>query len=203
MEFQTEIMLSNRHIHLTQEVAEFLFGKDGLTAKERRNKNIQIGDYPAHETVTLAGPKGQIERVRVMLPFRKYVQAEILAADCHKLGVNAPVKMSGDLDGAATVKIITDRNTYEIPCAIVAKRHIHLGYEDAEELGLDDSMEVRLRIDGIRGIEFDHVGVSTLPHGKGMEAYARTRMVHLDMDEGNAAGIGMFSTGTIIVDSNQ
>lgn len=191
MVVKTDIMLSNRHIHLTEEAAKTLFGEQGITIKNYTN-GTEVA-FAANETVTLAGPKGKIENVRVLGPYRKFVQVELLASDNYKLGVEASVHMSGDLRDAATLRIIGPKGEFEAACAIVAQRHLHTGYEDAAELRLNDGDEVGVRVEGIRAVTFDHVIVKV---GKKVP---RDLLTHLDTEEGNAAGVKNHDKGNIII----
>lgn len=190
IELTTAVMLSNRHIHLTEEAAHILFGEQGITVKNYTNDSEAA--FASNETVTLAGPKGRIENVRVLGPFRKIVQVELLASDNFKLGVEAPVRMSGNLDGAATLRIVGAVGEIEVACAIVAMRHIHTGYEDAAELGVSDGDEVSVKVGGVRGVTFDHVVI------KVAKKVARDLMMHIDMEEGNAAGVQNHDRGIVI-----
>jgi len=190
MELTTTIMLSNRHIHLTEEAAHILFGDQGITVKNYTNDSEAA--FASNETITLAGPKGSIEKVRVLGPYRKTVQVELLAFDNFKLGVKAPVRMSGNLDGAATLRIVGTVGEIEAVCAIVAMRHIHTGYEDAAELGVSDGDEVSVKVEGVRGLTFDHVVI------KVAKTVARDLMMHIDTEEGNAAGVKNYDRGIVI-----
>ena len=176
-----KVMLSNRHVHLTEEAAKTLFGEQGVTLQRYVLGNR--GQYACNETVTLAGPKGSIEHVRVLGPLRKYVQAEVLAGDCFKLGVEAPLRKSGCLEGAGTLKLIGTAGEIEVPCAIVAARHIHLKKEMADELGLKGGEKVSVRTFGARAVVFENVEIEIAkPEAPGS-------VMHVDMEEGNAAGL--------------
>lgn len=186
----TDIMLSNHHCHLSEEAAHALFGEAGITP--RNYTNDSKAEWAANETVTVAGPKGAVNNVRVLGPCRKLVQVELLTSDNFKLGVVAPVKLSGDLEGAATVKIIGPCGEIEAPCAIIAQRHIHMGYENAAELGVNNNSEVSVKVEGVRGVTFDHVAVRV------SKRVARDLMMHIDTEEGNAAGLKNHDKGIVI-----
>lgn len=190
MEIITDIMLSNRHCHLSKEAAKTLFGDEGITIKNYTNDSK--AEWAANETVTIAGSKGSLDKVRVLGPLRNQVQVEVLAGDNYKLGIKAPVKMSGDLDEAETVRIIGPCGEIEAKCAIVAQRHIHMGYETAAELGIDNSSEVSVKTDGIRGLVFDHVAIRV------SKRVARDCMMHIDTEEGNAAGLKNHDKGVVL-----
>lgn len=187
-----KVMLSNRHVHLTGEAAKILFGEQGMTLKRYVLGNR--GQYACNETVTLEGPHGRLENVRVMGPERKYVQAEILAGDNFKLGVEAPLRKSGNLEGAATVKIIGTAGEIELPCAIVAGRHIHLKRELADELGLDGGDKVRVRTFGERAVIFENVEIEIA------KPAAPGSVMHVDTEEGNAAGLKNMDEAEIIIE---
>ncbi|MBR0597816.1 PduL/EutD family phosphate acyltransferase [Sinanaerobacter chloroacetimidivorans] len=172
------IMISNRHIHLTREAVDVLFGKDyELTVK----KPLGYPIFAANETVTLKGPKGTISNVRVLGPMRPYNQAEILTADNFVLGINAPVKLSGSPD-LAPLTIIGPAGELKLESvAVIAKRHIHMSPEKAAEYGLENKQLVRVKIAGERALIFDETVVTftDIPDPT----------MHIDVEEGNAAHI--------------
>jgi len=171
--------VSNRHLHLSQKDLEVLFGKD------HELKNIkdlkQPGQYAAEEVVTLVGPKGKLERVRVLGPVRKETQVEISKTDAFKLGVNPPVRDSGDLDGTPGIKILGPKGEVELEKGLIlAKRHIHMHTKDAEFYGVKDKdiVYVMCNTDGRKTIYGDVlIRVS--------EKYALE--FHVDTDEANGA----------------
>ncbi len=189
--FEVRIMISNRHVHLSQESEKILFGEAGLTFQRKTNEDSRT--YACNETVTLEGPKGSISNVRVLGPSRSDNQVEILTADQYKLGIQAPLRQSGDLDGAATVKIIGPEGSVELPCAIVAERHIHLGTNIMDQYGLTKNDEVCVRVEGPRGGIFEHVKLKV---GRKPEDSAT---MHIDQEEGNAIGIGKTGTGRVLI----
>jgi putative phosphotransacetylase len=172
--------ISNRHVHLTHEDMEALFGK-GHALTNIKDLG-QPGQYACKEVVTLAGPKGVIEKVRVLGPERKQTQVEILAADGFKLGVKAPVRLSGDLDGTPGLTLIGPAGAITIPQGVmVAQRHIHMSLNDAYAYGVHDGQEVSLAVDGPRGGTMDHVLI---------RANATSALeCHVDTEEANALGI--------------
>lgn len=172
---------SNRHIHLSQMDVQRLFGA-GYRLQVQKELS-QPGQYACKETVTLVGPKGKLERVRVLGPARSKTQIEISLTDSFKLGIKAPVRMSGDVDGTPGIKIVGPATTIDVPQGvIIAARHLHLSAAQAELFGLKNGQEVSLRAEGLRGLVFDHV-VVRCGAGHDME-------VHLDTDEANAAAMG-------------
>jgi putative phosphotransacetylase len=174
------VAASNRHIHLSAEDVERLFGK-GYTLQVQKPLS-QPGQYACKEVVTLVGAKGKLEKVRVLGPVRSKTQIEISVTDSFKLGVKAPVRMSGDVDGTPGVQIVGPAGTVDAPQGvIVAARHLHLSQEQAELFGLQNGQEVSLHAEGGRGMLFEHVVVRC---GKGHDME-----VHLDTDEANAAAM--------------
>lgn len=166
--------VSARHAHLTKDVFEKLFNKGDLTVKVPIN---QPGLYAAEETVAIKGPKGKIEHVRLMGPLRDYNQVEVSKTDAYKLGVNPPVRTSGDLDGADPITIIGPKGEVTINACILADRHIHISKDEADKLGIKDRQEVNVLIKTIKpGIIQAHFKVTD-------KAY---KEIHLDTDDANA-----------------
>ncbi|SES77324.1 phosphate propanoyltransferase [Anaerobranca gottschalkii] len=172
--------VSNRHLHLSQEDIYTLFGQ-GYELKPLKDLS-QPGQYAAEETVTLQGPKGSIEKVRVLGPARKQTQVEISRTDSYVLGIKPPVRDSGALANSSPITIIGPKGKVELKeGAILAQRHIHMHTTDAEELGLIDKQLVQVEADGERGVIFKNVLVRV------HESFALE--FHIDTDEANAAGL--------------
>lgn len=172
--------LSNRHIHLSKEHIEILFGK-GYELTNFKDLS-QPGQYASKEKVDIEGPKGTLKGVRVLGPARAKTQAEISLTDGFVLGVKPPVKNSGDLEGSPGAKIIGPKGEVTIEEGIIAAaRHIHMHTSDAEKLGLMDKDIVKVKVGGSRGLVFENVLVRVNPQ------YALE--MHVDIDEGNAACI--------------
>lgn len=171
--------ISNRHVHLSKEDLEALFGK-GYELTPIKDLG-QPGQYAAQECVTIVGPKGAMERVRVLGPVRSKTQVEISRTDAFKLGINPPVRDSGDLDGTPGIVIVGPNGAViKSEGVMLAKRHIHMTPEDAEGYGLKDKDIVRVLVDtGDRKLIFGDVLVRVNPK------YALE--FHVDTDEGNAA----------------
>jgi putative phosphotransacetylase len=184
------INLSNRHIHLSVEDLAALFGAGHQLTKTK--DLVQPGQFAADETVTIVGPKGKLEGVRVLGPVRPETQCEILASDIFKLGVKGcPVRESGHLDGSFPFEIIGPAGSIKKARGlIVAQRHIHFDPESAKRYDVVNGENVSLRIDGERAAVFEKVVCRASPK------YALE--CHLDFDEGNAVGIGNGSYGEII-----
>ena len=178
MENKVLIETSARHVHLTEEDIEVLFGKGAsLTFKKALS---QPGQFACEERVTLVGPKKSIPNVIILGPARKASQVEISFTDARTLGVSAPVRESGDVAGTPGIKIVTEKGELEIKeGVIIAKRHIHMTPEDAEAFGVADKEIVKVRIESERSAEFDDVVVRVSPK------FALA--MHIDTDEANAA----------------
>ncbi len=183
--------LSGRHVHLSQEDLEKLFGKGHeLTVFKMLS---QPGQYACEEKVDLVGPKKTIKGVRVLGPVRKETQVEILMSDGFILGINAPVTDSGGLDGTPGIRIVGPKGEVDIEKGvIVAGRHIHMSPRDAEEFGVEDGQRVKLRAGGKRGLVFENVLIRVSP------SFALD--CHLDLEEGNAAGLSNGDTLELITD---
>jgi putative phosphotransacetylase len=172
--------MSNRHIHLSKEHLEILFG-EGFELTKMKDLS-QPGQYAANEKVDIVGPKGTLKGVRILGPVRKETQIEISITDGFVLGVNPPVRDSGDLAGSPGAKIIGPKGEVEIDKGIIAAaRHIHMHTTDAEKFGVVDKDIVSVKIEGKRGLTFDNVLVRV------HKDYALE--MHVDIDEGNAASL--------------
>ncbi|MBQ7171840.1 MAG: phosphate propanoyltransferase [Clostridia bacterium] len=170
---------SARHVHLTEEHIEVLFGK-GATLTKKKDLS-QPGQFASEQRVTLEGPKKSIPNVSILGPARNATQVEISFTDARTLGVNAPVRESGDIAGSAPIRIVGPAGALEIAeGVIVAKRHIHLTPEDAEAFGVKEKEIVMLRIESPeRTTVFDDVVIRVNAKFKAA--------AHLDTDEANAA----------------
>jgi propanediol utilization protein len=181
--------VSSRHLHVTQDDLEALFGK-GYQLRVKKDLS-QRGQFAAEETVTLVGPKAAMANVRILGPCRKRTQVEVSRTDCFQLGLNPPVKDSGDLDGSESIKIVGPKGEVTIPAGVIlAKRHIHMTPEEAEKLGVRDRDIVMVKTTGERALIFDEVLVRVHP--------TFTWEMHIDTDEANAACLKNGSLVTII-----
>ncbi|MCD8105793.1 MAG: phosphate propanoyltransferase [Lachnospiraceae bacterium] len=181
--------VSARHIHLTQEHVEALFGPGyHLT----RRKELMGGQYAANETVTIVGLKLRaIENVRILGPVRKASQVEVSATDAIKLGMKVPVRESGDISGSAPIAVVGPKGAiYLNEGCIVAKRHIHMSPKDAQMAGVHDGDIVSVKADNDRGTIFDQVKIRVDD--------SFTLEMHIDTDEANAALIATGDTVTIL-----
>jgi putative phosphotransacetylase len=183
------VNLSNRHIHLSVADLGALFGPGSALTKVK--DLIQPGQFASAEAVTVKGPKGQIDNVRVLGPTRSETQCEILMSDVFRLGVaGCPVKESGQLEGSFPMEIIGPKGSVKKERGLlVAKRHIHFDPESAKRFGAENGEVVDLHVGGERAVIFENVVCRVRPDFA-LEC-------HLDFDEGNAAGIGNGTEATV------
>lgn len=181
--------VSNRHIHISQEDLDTLFGKGYQLTKV---KDLgQPGQYACKEYVIIAGPRSAIEKVRILGPVRKETQVEVLSSDCRKLGIPAVVRQSGDMAGAPGITMVGPKGSvYRDECAIVALRHIHMSPADAEHYGIKDGQIVKIKFGGQRGGIYDKV-VCRVSSTAALE-------LHLDVEEANALCVDETSKFKII-----
>ena len=174
------VEVSARHVHLSEDTIARLFGR-GYQLTYVRDLS-QPGQFLSAEKVKLAGPKGVFERVSILGPLRKELQAEISLSDARVLGIEAPIRLSGDLKGAADLTISGPAGTIQArECAIVAKEHLHMPTEMASEYGVRDGEHVRIRVDTERGMTLDDV-IVRVSDTAGLA-------VHIDTDQANAAQV--------------
>ncbi len=183
------IGVSARHIHLTQEHVEILFGKGYQLTKR---KELMGGQFASNETVTIVGIKLRaIENVRVLGPVRKQTQVEISATDAIKLGVKAPIRESGKVEGSAPIAVVGPKGAiYLNEGCIIAMRHIHMSPRDAMAAGVHDGDIVSVKADNERGTIFNHVKIRVDD--------SFTLEMHIDTDEANAAKIATGDTVRLI-----
>lgn len=188
-ELTIPVGVSNRHVHLSQEDLDTLFGK-GYQLTNMKELS-QPGQYACKEMVTVCGPKGAIEKVRILGPVRKQTQVEILAADCFKLGRNTTPKMSGELAGTPGITLVGPKGTVETKEGlIIAQRHIHMSPADALKFGVHDGETVKIETEGVRGGIFNNVAIR-VTETSALEC-------HLDTEEANAMGLSGSSKVTIV-----
>ena len=182
-----ELEASGRHVHVTKEQALTLFGHP-LTPKRPLS---QPGQFLANERVTVIGPKGEFRNVAVLGPERKEGQVEISLTDARTLGVEAPVRLSGDVQGSPGILLRGDSGCVTLPQGVIAaKRHIHLTPEDARKFRVQDKQVVKLQTYTARPVLFEDVAVRVSPD---FASY-----VHLDYDEANACGFQKGDLGRIL-----
>ncbi len=181
------VLVSARHLHLSQDVVDILFGK-GHKLEPAGPSN---GQFLSTSRVKVVGPKCSMENVAIMGPCRGFNQFEISMTDTRTLGIPAPIRMSGDIEGTPGVKLVGPAGEVELDKGvIVAKRHIHLSKAAAEELGVADGECVMLRVESEgRALIFDDI----IARVGGPES-----VVHIDTDEGNAACVVKGTMGQII-----
>lgn len=178
--FLVPVGVSNRHIHLSQEHVEALFGPGYQLTKK---KELMGGQYACNECCTIVGLKLRaIENVRILGPARKSTQVEISSTDARKLGINVPVRESGDVKGSAPIAIVGPKGAvYCNEGCIVAARHIHMSPADAAACGVKDGDYVSVKVDNERGTTFNNVKIRV------DESF--TLEMHIDTDEANASEI--------------
>ena len=182
-----ELEASGRHVHVTKEQSVILFGHP-LTP---RRPLSQPGQYLANERVTVVGPKGEFANVAVLGPERKEAQVEISLTDARTLGVEVPVRLSGDVKGSPGILLRGEKGCIPLTEGVIAaQRHIHLTPEDAKKFGVQDKQVVKLQTYTARPVLFEDVAVRVSPD---FASY-----VHLDYDEANACGFRKGDLGKIL-----
>ena len=178
--FQVPVGVSNRHIHLSQEHVEALFGPGYQLTKK---KELMGGQFASNECCTIVGLKLRaIENVRVLGPARKSTQVEISSTDARKLGINVPIRESGDIKDSAPIAIVGPKGAvYCKEGCIVAARHIHMSPADAAACGVNDGDYVSVRVENERGTTFNNVKIRV--------DKSFTLEMHIDTDEANASEI--------------
>ncbi|AYM02404.1 phosphate propanoyltransferase [Levilactobacillus yiduensis] len=182
------IGVSNHHIHLTEEDYNILFPNQKMTVFKPLK---QPNEFASKQVVDIVGPKGKIEHVRVLGPCRSHSQVEIARSEALRIGVDAPIRLSGHLDGAPSVKLVTPDGEVNVQGVIIAKRHIHMSDQDAQRFGvkLGDTVSVEIESDNRRTVYDDVI--------------CRPRKdfvleMHIDTDEANAANVGANTFGKIV-----
>lgn len=186
---EVKIGVSNRHIHLTQEHLELLYGKN--FELEVKNELVQPGQFASTSTLTIKTEKSEIPNVRVLGPVRKYTQIEISKTDAFKLGLNPPIRESGDLKGSAPIELIGPNGSIKLEeGCIIANRHIHISKDMVHELGLDGVEKVSVRLEGEKGGIIDNVFLKIAENS--------VLEMHLDTDDANAHLVNQGDIGIII-----
>ena len=172
--------ISNRHIHLEEKHIDILFGDHYKLTKLKDLS--QPGQYACKEVVTICGPKGAIEKVRVLGPKRKETQVEVSVGDTRALGIKSVVRLSGKLEGSESLTIVGPKGSVYLKSGvIVAQRHIHMNKSDAINLDVENKEFVSIEIDGLRGGILNNVNIR-IDDEFSLEC-------HLDVEEANAMGI--------------
>lgn len=184
-----EIEASGRHVHLTAEAVEQLFGA-GHTLTRVRDLS-QPGQFVCAERLRLVGPKGELKNVVVLGPARPVCQVEVSLTDAVTLGITPPLRLSGDVSGTAEIRLCSETGQISLPWGlIVAKRHLHITQEDAALLGLEDGQVVSFQTFTARPVLLQEMPVR-------VSKAART-VVHLDYDEANACGFRKGDRGFVM-----
>lgn len=186
---KVSIGVSNRHVHLTQEHLNILFGKNYQLTK--RNDLTQPNMFASNEVLTIKTDKFAIEGVRILGPVRSYTQVEISKTDAYKLGINPPVRNSGDIKGSAAITLVGPKGKLDLKeGCIIATRHIHLLPKQMEQYGLIGKEKVNVKLNGEKG------GIITNVYLKvSEEAFFE---LHLDTDDANAHLIKNKDIGDIL-----
>jgi putative phosphotransacetylase len=180
MGYKVEIGISNKHAHLSDGDLAVLFGAGHKLTLKKELK--QPGQFAAEELVDVVGPKGTLKGIRVLGPTRKESQVELAMTDARTIGLQLPVRESGVLDGSPGVKLVGPAGEVQLSKgAIVALRHIHLSPSQAAEAGVKDKDWVTVKASGTRPLIFEKVLIRS--------GDAHTSEMHVDTDEGNAAGL--------------
>ena len=190
MGIRIPIAVSARHAHLSRATLDRVFGPEYRLRV--RKWLTQTGQFAAQETITLVGPAGRLERVRVMGPPREHDQVEVSRTDELTLGIDAPVRISGDLDGTPGIGIEGPGGGVALRSGVIsARRHIHMSPQDAKDLGMEDGENVHVKV-GSNGRElvFGDVSVRIAPDFH-LE-------LHLDTDEASAAGVRSGDWGELL-----
>nr|WP_184312173.1 phosphate propanoyltransferase [Anaerosolibacter carboniphilus] len=183
------IGVSNRHVHLSKEDLEILFGTGYELTKMKDLK--QPGQYAAQETVTVIGPKGRFESVRILGPVRKETQLEVSISDGFVLGLKAPVRESGKTQDTPGIILKGPKGTVEKDYGVIAAlRHIHMPPDYAAHFGLKDKEMVSVEVGGLRKVVFHNVLIRV------SDQYVLE--MHLDIDEANAGEIRNEALGKIV-----
>jgi acetate kinase len=187
------VAVSAHHVHLSQATIDRLFGKNHVL--QPRSPLSQPSQFAAVETITLIGPRGRLEHVRILGPPRTADQVEISRTDQRTLGLEVPLRLSGDLDSTPGIILEGPKGRVVLAEGVVcALRHIHMSPSDAEELNVRDHdvVQVAVQSEG-RPVVFGDVVVRVSPNYR-LE-------LHLDTDEGNAAGVGPATTAHLVNES--
>jgi len=187
--YEIPVGVSNRHVHLSQADLNRLFG-EGYQMTNSKDLS-QPGQYASKETLTICGPKGSIEKVRILGPVRNKTQVEVLTGDSFKLGVASQARLSGDLHGTPGITLIGPKGSVQTTEGLIlAQRHIHMKLEEAKHFGVHDGQIVGIQVNGTRGGIYNNVAVRANDDS--------TLECHIDTEEANAMNINSLSKITII-----
>lgn len=188
MEYKIKIGVSNRHVHLTKETYERLFHEP----MEKIRDLHQIGEFASNRKVTLKSEKGLIENVRVVGPIREYDQVEISKSDAYLLGLNPPIRKSGDIKNSEDIILVGEKGKVNLKSVcILAERHVHINTKDCEKYGVQDNDLVKVKVDGERSAILDaHIKASDNGFFE----------MHIDRDEANALLLNNDDEVTLIIE---
>lgn len=184
---KTIIGVSNRHIHISKEDYDILFGNMFM---ENINDLVQPGEFASNLVVKLKTEKNIIENVRVIGPIRTYTQVEISKTDSYLLGINPPIRTSGDLNGAANITIIGPLGEVTKGCCIIANRHLHINKDVRKQLCLDNVEKVKVKVGNEKSAILYDVFIKETLNG--------ALELHLDTDDANGNFIITGDTAEII-----
>lgn len=172
---QVKIGVSNRHIHLSKEDYGILFGNIEM---EKVKDLVQTGEFASNLVVEISTEKNRFGKVKVLGPIRNYTQVELSKTDCYTLGIDAPIRSSGDLSGSVVVTITGPNGTITKQCAIIANRHLHINHEDRVSLGLENIDKISVRVGSEKSAILESVHIKETPKG--------VLELHLDTDDANS-----------------
>ena len=170
-----KIGVSNRHVHLCSEDYAILFGD---TEIEKLKDLVQLGEFATNLVVEIETEKAKIGKVRFLGPLRSYTQVEVSKTDCYTLGIDAPVRASGDIEDSALITIIGPCGKVTKKCAIIANRHLHINPVDRAELGLENIEKISVKVGNEKSSVLNDVYIKETPNG--------VLELHLDTDDANA-----------------
>lgn len=180
---KVNIGVSNRHVHLSSDDYKVLFGDIEI---QKLKDLVQTGEFATNLVVEIETEKTKIGKVRFLGPIRSYTQVEVSKTDCYALGINAPVRTSGDLDGAAEITIVGPCGKITKNCAIIANRHLHLNHEDRIKLNLENVEKVSVKVGNEKSAILNDVYIKETPSG--------VLELHLDTDDANG---NLLKTGDV------
>ncbi|MRH41656.1 phosphate propanoyltransferase [Aquibacillus halophilus] len=185
---EVPIAVSNRHAHLSRTALQRLFGQ-GYELKKLKDLS-QPGQFAARETVTVIGPKGKLKNVRVLGPTRGETQIEVSLTDAHTIGLQPPIRNSGDIEGSPPIILQGPKGQLKLDKGLIcAARHIHMHTRDAVTFGVSDGDVVGVVVEGPRAITFENTLIRVSPNYQ-LE-------MHVDFDEANAANLKSGAIGTL------
>lgn len=185
---KVNIGVSNHHLHLTKEDYYELFG----TYEIKNIKDlVQTGEFASDSKVSIKTDKNTISNLRVLGPFRDYTQVEISKTDSYVLGINPPVRDSGNIKNSAVVTIVGPKGSITKECCIIATRHIHINYSDRVKFGLQNIDKVSVRVGSEKSSILEDVFIKQTSNG--------VFEMHLDTDDANANLLKTGDVGEIII----